>query len=85
MIVSVHYLSCPAVVCAGRRVRGGGRRLARFPKRPDEPRPDDFGSLLFRECATEVGIDWRMRFLPNEQGATFKINLYDHGCRPGGR
>jgi hypothetical protein len=37
-------------------------------------------SPFFRECATEVGITWRMRFLTNEQGETFKINLYDHGC-----
>src|SRR5262245_18562818 len=37
-------------------------------------------SLLFRECAAEVGLTWRMRFVPNEQGETFKINLYDHGC-----
>src|SRR5262245_61466889 len=36
-------------------------------------------SLLFRECATEAGITWQMRFLPDEQGETFKINLYDHG------
>jgi hypothetical protein len=35
---------------------------------------------MFRECATEVGLTWRMRFLPNEQGEHFKINLYDHGC-----
>jgi enediyne biosynthesis protein E4 len=34
----------------------------------------------FRECAAEVGIKWKMQFLPNEQGETFKINLYDHGC-----
>jgi enediyne biosynthesis protein E4 len=34
----------------------------------------------FRECATEVGITWQMRFLPDEQGEKFKINLYDHGC-----
>src|SRR6516165_10676731 len=34
----------------------------------------------FRECAEEAGLRWRMRFLPNEQGAAFKINLYDHGC-----
>jgi enediyne biosynthesis protein E4 len=37
-------------------------------------------SGLFRECATDVGITWQMHFLPNEQGETFKINLYDHGC-----
>ncbi|HEV3081760.1 MAG TPA: CRTAC1 family protein [Gemmataceae bacterium] len=34
----------------------------------------------FRECATEVGITWQMHFLNDEQGETFKINLYDHGC-----
>src|SRR5579859_2441395 len=37
-------------------------------------------TLLFRECATEVGITWQMRFLTGEQGDHFKINLYDHGC-----
>jgi hypothetical protein len=37
-------------------------------------------SLFFRECAAEVGITWQMRFLNDEQGETFKINLYDHGC-----
>src|SRR6516164_4844377 len=34
----------------------------------------------FQECAPQVGITWRMRFLPSEQGESFKINLYDHGC-----
>jgi hypothetical protein len=34
----------------------------------------------FREMAAEAGITFRMCFLPNEQGANFKINLYDHGC-----
>jgi hypothetical protein len=34
----------------------------------------------FRECATEVGLNWTMNFLPGEQGETFKINLYDHGA-----
>src|SRR5437870_12300243 len=37
-------------------------------------------SLAFRECASEVGITFKMNFLPNEQGETFKINLYDHGA-----
>jgi hypothetical protein len=37
-------------------------------------------TLPFWECASEVGIDFRMNFLPGEQGETFKINLYDHGC-----
>jgi len=44
---------------------------------PDEP---PTGPRIFRETALEAGIDWQMSFLPNEQGETFKINLYDHGC-----
>jgi hypothetical protein len=34
----------------------------------------------FRDIAREAGIDFRMVFLPDEQGEAFKINLYDHGC-----
>jgi hypothetical protein len=34
----------------------------------------------FRESARASGITFRMAFLPAEQGAKFKINLYDHGC-----
>lgn len=34
----------------------------------------------FRDMAAESGLDFTMGFLPGEQGATFKINLYDHGC-----
>lgn len=34
----------------------------------------------FQEVAAKVGLDFHMGFLPNEQGETFKINLYDHGC-----
>ena len=41
---------------------------------PAPPKPG------FREAATESGIDFRMRFLEGEQGANFKVNLYDHGC-----
>jgi hypothetical protein len=43
-------------------------------------RPPDPSSLSLRESATEVGITWKMQFLSGEQGETFKINLYDHGC-----
>jgi enediyne biosynthesis protein E4 len=42
--------------------------------------PPDLTALSFRESATEVGITWQMQFLTGEQGETFKINLYDHGC-----
>jgi enediyne biosynthesis protein E4 len=48
-----------------------------------KPKPDPLhGSTTsaMRECAAEVGIKFQMHFLPNEQGETFKINLYDHGC-----
>ncbi|HEV3343435.1 MAG TPA: CRTAC1 family protein [Pirellulales bacterium] len=34
----------------------------------------------FREEAADSGLDFRMSFLPNEQGEHFKINLYDHGA-----
>ncbi len=34
----------------------------------------------FREVAADSGIDFTMRFLAGEQGADFKINLYDHGA-----
>ncbi len=34
----------------------------------------------FKERAKEAGITFRMAFLPKEQGANFKVNLYDHGC-----
>ncbi len=33
----------------------------------------------FQERARAVGLTFRMRFLPNEQGQKFKTNLYDHG------
>jgi hypothetical protein len=42
--------------------------------------PESSGGELFREAAAESGIQFRMNFLNNEQGETFKINLYDHGC-----
>lgn len=34
----------------------------------------------FRDAAGESGIDFRMAFLPTEQGAAFRTNLYDHGA-----
>jgi hypothetical protein len=34
----------------------------------------------FVDVATESGLDFRMNFLPAEQGEKFKVNLYDHGC-----
>ncbi len=34
----------------------------------------------FVDEAEHRGIEFRMAFLPGEQGENFKINLYDHGC-----
>src|SRR5437764_1100088 len=34
----------------------------------------------FREAAAASGLTFQMKFLPDEQGEKFKINLYDHGC-----
>jgi enediyne biosynthesis protein E4 len=47
---------------------------------PPREEPDVIHGDGFRECAEEAGITFRMSFLPNEQGETFKSNLYDHGC-----
>jgi hypothetical protein len=52
------------------RTSGSGERTSGAPTR----------SPGFRDVAEESGIEFRMSFLPNEQGETFKINLYDHGC-----
>lgn len=41
---------------------------------------DSSGEPGFHDVAVEVGLNFQMGFLPNEQGDTFKINLYDHGC-----
>jgi len=43
----------------------------------DSARPNKPG---FQEEGLKAGITFRMSFLPTEQGAKFKINLYDHGC-----
>jgi hypothetical protein len=36
--------------------------------------------VAFEESAARAGLDFHMSFLSGEQGANFKINLYDHGC-----
>jgi len=46
---------------------------------PDTPN-NHKAAAGFVEGAEEAGIDFRMAFLPGEQGVNFKINLYDHGC-----
>jgi len=44
------------------------------------PPTQALGGGGFREAAVESGIGFFMRFLPGEQGETYKVNLYDHGC-----
>jgi hypothetical protein len=73
-------LSFPAGVVVGvvgLLAVGGG--VAWLVMRHADTPPPPAQSGGFREAATESGITWRMNFLPNEQGETFKINLYDHG------
>src|SRR5262245_3678487 len=64
-----------AVVLIAAAAVGGIYAIKRWLDAPPDP-----SKLQFRECASEVGINWKMQFLTNEQGETFKINLYDHGC-----
>ncbi|MBI1310201.1 hypothetical protein GC176_02755 [bacterium] len=45
-----------------------------------DPRRTDAQQPGFRDLSAESGITFQMGFLPAEQGETFKINLYDHGC-----
>lgn len=47
-------------------------------RQPATPRPQQLPG--FRDAAAEAGLSFRMTFLTDEQGETFKINLYDHGC-----
>jgi hypothetical protein len=53
---------------------GLSRPRAVLDREGDERKPG------FHERARQSGLDFRMRFLPGEQGEKFKINLYDHGC-----
>src|SRR5262245_15887080 len=49
----------------------------------EEPKPRPDGMLLdkyLRDRAAEVGLNFRMAFMPGENGEKFKTNLYDHGC-----
>lgn len=34
----------------------------------------------FADRAEQSGLNFKMAFLPREQGENFKVNLYDHGC-----
>jgi len=48
---------------------------------PQKPAPKtDASGMKFEERAAAAGLNFRMKFLPAEQGENFKINFYDHGC-----
>jgi hypothetical protein len=49
------------------------------PEAPDD-QPTPERPRLLRDMAAQAGIAFHMDFLPGEQGANFKTNLYDHGC-----
>src|SRR5438552_3961593 len=53
--------------------------MGHFSRDAGQPAPKT-GKPGFREAARESAIDFRMAFLPTEQGEKFKFNLYDHGC-----
>jgi hypothetical protein len=55
---------------------GADKQLVESPP----PSPAQTGQPGFREQAREAGLNFRMAFLPDEQGEKFKVNLYDHGC-----
>ena len=46
----------------------------------DAPPVPDTETSAFHDLASKAGLNFHMGFLPAEQGETFKINLYDHGC-----
>ncbi len=52
------------------------------PTAPSGAQPQAAGApaVTFEEIAVNSGIDFRMQFLPTEQGEKFKVNLYDHGA-----
>src|SRR5215469_12540416 len=74
------------VVCAILWVVMSMRSAQRPAAKPEPVQPDRPGSPAvrqvlpgLRDVALESGIDFRMSFLPQEQGEAFKVNLYDHG------
>jgi hypothetical protein len=46
----------------------------------ESPPPGPGVGVRFVERGEAAGLDFRMEFMPGEQGEKFKINLYDHGC-----
>src|SRR5262245_1714375 len=55
--------------------------LNRFSQKPPAPTAiPQRSNAMFRDIAKDAGLNFQMKFLPHEQGETFKVNLYDHGC-----
>jgi hypothetical protein len=82
---NVALVAAPVVACAlGAAVflwtKTGGDPPQEPPELPTPDTPKSARAPGFQEGAREAGIDFRMRFLPGEQGENFKVNLYDHGC-----
>jgi hypothetical protein len=65
--------SAAALFCSSLGGCSAGGEAAAY-RKPDGSPPG------FRDAARESGITFSMRFLPNEQGETYKVNIYDHGC-----
>lgn len=60
---------------------GGGLAVWKGRSKAVEAATEPTGATgWFRDRLAEAGITFEMKFLPNEQGERFKINLYDHGC-----
>lgn len=59
------------------RIRDMSREIAQTG--PQDDRAAGVTAPGFVDVATQSGLNFQMSFLPNEQGADFKINLYDHG------
>src|SRR5262245_27450351 len=62
------------------RARGESPAATEPAPEADRVQPTGENQAGFRESARASGITFRMAFLPAEQGANFKVNLYDHGC-----
>ncbi len=73
---SLVRLGLAAALCAA--VLTAGCRRAE----PDAPGSEEPPSeaTVFEEVGETAGLDFVMSFLEGEQGARFKINLYDHGA-----
>src|SRR4051812_7727001 len=76
-----------ALIVLGAALAVAGAVLA-FVHRLQNTRPDGspregqpaIATPGFHDQAQEAGLTFRMHFLPTEQGANYKVNLYDHGC-----